>query len=257
MARTLDQAKHTAKRNQILDAAYQLVYTKGFELMTIQDILTDLGISKGAFFHYFPSKRGLLEGLIERMLNEIEQVLTPIITDSHLSAVQKLERYFDVAQQWKSERKTILLGILRAWYQDENALLRQKMFAASTQRVSPHLAQIIRQGNQEGTWSCDYPNETAMMILYLLQGFSDSITEKLLSSTSQLDESWLTQSLQAYTSAVERVLGAAPHTLHILNTQDLAVWFDQNCSSTEPPRENSKASQTFQRQDELKEEEQL
>lgn len=136
MARTLDQSKHATKRNQILDAAYQLVYTKGFELMTIQDILANVGISKGAFFHYFPSKRDLLEGLIERMLTEIEQILKPIINDSHLSAVQKLERYFDVAQQWKSERKTIFLGILRAWYQDENALLRQKVFAASIQRIS-------------------------------------------------------------------------------------------------------------------------
>jgi AcrR family transcriptional regulator len=32
-----------------------LVFTKGFEQMSIQDILDELHISKGAFYHYFDS----------------------------------------------------------------------------------------------------------------------------------------------------------------------------------------------------------
>lgn len=235
MARTLDPQKHTAKRNQILDAAYQLIYMKGFELMTIQDIIDNLGISKGAFFHYFSSKRELLEGLIERMLNEIEQVLSPIIANPHFTAVEKLERYFYVAQQWKSERKTFLFGILRAWYQDENALLRQKMFNASLKRISPHLATIIRQGNQEGSWSCANPDETVVMLLYLLQGFSDSLAEKLLSPDSSLDATWLSHSVQVYTNAVERVLNAPPASLRILNIVDLQEWITLVHSSALSP----------------------
>ena len=56
MARILKEEEHTAKRNEILDAALQLVYSKGYEKMTIQDILDQLQISKGAFYHYFDSK---------------------------------------------------------------------------------------------------------------------------------------------------------------------------------------------------------
>ena len=55
------------RRNEILDAAQRLVYRKGYEQMTIQDILDDLHLSKGAFYHYFDSKQSLLEALIERM----------------------------------------------------------------------------------------------------------------------------------------------------------------------------------------------
>ena len=54
MVRTIKEPSE--RRNDILDAARRLIYTKGYEQMTIQDILDELGISKGAFYHYFDSK---------------------------------------------------------------------------------------------------------------------------------------------------------------------------------------------------------
>ena len=53
MARTVKEQEYAEKRNEILDAAQRLVYTKGYERMTIQGILADLQISSGAFYHYF------------------------------------------------------------------------------------------------------------------------------------------------------------------------------------------------------------
>jgi AcrR family transcriptional regulator len=49
MARIVKEEEYAARRNEILDAAQRLVYTKGYEHMTIQDILDDRHISKGAF----------------------------------------------------------------------------------------------------------------------------------------------------------------------------------------------------------------
>ena len=53
MARTIKPHEYAEKRNDILDAAQRLVYSKGYERMTIQDILDDVHISSGAFYHYF------------------------------------------------------------------------------------------------------------------------------------------------------------------------------------------------------------
>ena len=38
--------------------------------MAINDVLADLGMSSGAFYHYFGTKPALLEALIERMMQE-------------------------------------------------------------------------------------------------------------------------------------------------------------------------------------------
>ena len=81
MARVIKEEERAVKRNEILDAAQQLVYTKGYELMSVQNVLEALQISKGAFYHYFGSKQALLDGMLERILEQVEQLLQPVIDD--------------------------------------------------------------------------------------------------------------------------------------------------------------------------------
>src|SRR5438105_7630718 len=107
MARIVKE--HAVRRNEILDVARRLVYTKGYEQMTIQDILDDLQISKGAFYHYFTSKQALLEAIIERMQEVVEPLVLAIVHDPHLSALEKLRRLFVTVSRWKTARTESLL----------------------------------------------------------------------------------------------------------------------------------------------------
>jgi len=84
MARLTKPAEFAAKRTAILAAAQRLVFTKGYEQMSVQDILDDLQISGGAFHHYFDSRGALLDALIERIERESAKPLLPIIHDPHL-----------------------------------------------------------------------------------------------------------------------------------------------------------------------------
>jgi AcrR family transcriptional regulator len=59
----------------------RLVYTKGYERMTIQDNLSYLDRSSGAFYHYFDSKPAVLEAFIKRIQETAEEVLLHIIHD--------------------------------------------------------------------------------------------------------------------------------------------------------------------------------
>src|SRR5512138_2049613 len=116
MPRVVKEDDYAARCNEILKVASQLVYTKGYEQMSIQDILDALKISKGAFYHYFDSKQSLLDGLIEQMLDEADQFLRPIVEAENLSALEKLRRYFDAGARWKTQKKDFMLDLLRIWY---------------------------------------------------------------------------------------------------------------------------------------------
>jgi AcrR family transcriptional regulator len=148
MARPVKEQEYRVKRGAILDAARRLVQTKGYEQMAIQDVLDDLQISKGAFYHYFGSKQALLEALIEQMLDEGQQFLIAITQDPTLSALEKLQRFFIQLAQWKTAQKETFLGLLRVWYADENALVRHKLQEARIKRVTPWLSTVIRQGTR-------------------------------------------------------------------------------------------------------------
>jgi AcrR family transcriptional regulator len=225
MPRRVKEEEYAARRNGILVEAQRLVYTKGYEQMTIQDILDGLQISKGAFYHYFGSKQALLEALIEQILDQAEQILIPVLQDANLPALEKLHRYFATISSWKAAHKAYLLALLPVWYADENALVRQKMFAATVDRITPHLSAIIRQGIQEGVLTTPFPDQAGEVVLSLLQSFGDTLARLLFLRGSKPDDPQHIESiLAAYHDALERVLGAPPGSVQITDVETLREW---------------------------------
>jgi AcrR family transcriptional regulator len=213
------------RRNEILDVAQRLVYTKGYEQMTIQDILEGLQISKGAFYHYFDSKQALLEALIERIMQEAEQVLSPIVHDPHLPALEKFRRYLDTAARWKTAQKDLLLALLRVWYTDDNAIVRQKASIAGSQCILPLLRIIIRQGIQEGVLATPYPDQVGEVVLSLVQGLGDAFAGILLAGEAEEGTMrHMANTVAAYSDALERVLGAPAGSLCLVNVEILNEW---------------------------------
>lgn len=233
MARPVKEQEYRVKRRAILDAARRLVQTKGYEQMAIQDILDDLQISKGAFYHYFGSKQALLEALIDHLLDEGEQLLIAITQDPMLSALEKLQRFFVQLAQWKTAQKDTLLGLLRVWYADENALVRQKLHAARIKRVTPWLSAIIRQGLEEGTLTTGYPDKVGQVVVSLLNDHSNTLAELLLSGQFGSEQFvHVEQTVAVYTDALERVLGVPSHSLQLVDVATLNAWFGSPQHST-------------------------
>jgi AcrR family transcriptional regulator len=216
----------TVRRNEILAAAEQLVYTKGYEQMTIQDILDALQISKGAFYHYFDSKQELLEALIEHMLQIVIPLLTPIANDPNLSALEKLSRFFNTAARWKSTRKDYLFQLFSVWYDDDNAIVRQKMFAATIKETAPLLNAIIRQGVDEGVFTTPYPDYAGEVALLLLQAGGDTVARMLLACEPDCNDlEYARNTIAAYTDSLERTLGAPKGSIQIVDDETLKIWF--------------------------------
>jgi AcrR family transcriptional regulator len=228
MARTVNKAEHTAKRNDILDAAQRLVYTKGYERMTIQDILADVQISSGAFYHYFDSKPAVLEAFIERIQQEVEQPLLPIVHDPQLSAIEKLQGFFDTLDRLRIAHKADVIELGRVWYTDDNAIVRQKVDEAIVKQRAPLLAAIVRQGIREGVFTTAYPDESGEVILALLHGMGNTHAKLMLMIGQEPDPQRSVERIvtthAAYMDAIERVLGVPPHSLYRADAEAVNVW---------------------------------
>ena len=217
MARTVNEQEYAQKRTEILAAAQRIVFAKGYERMTIQDILADLKISSGAFYHYFSSKPAVLEALVERMQQEAEQPLLEIAHNPHLNALEKLQRYFDVLDRSRTAQKAFIADLARVWFADENAIVREKVDDAIVQRRAPLLTAIVHQGLQEGVFKTPYPDQAGELILALMHGMGNTLTRMLLVFDPEHDMQQRLQSIvtthAAYMEAVERLLGAPPDSL--------------------------------------------
>jgi TetR/AcrR family transcriptional regulator, transcriptional repressor for nem operon len=225
MARTFKEEEYAARRGEILDVVQRLVYTRGYEKMSIQDILQELQISKGAFYHYFDSKPALLEAMVERIQAQAAQQIFPILTDPNQIALEKLQHFFDATNRWKLAQKEYMLGILRIWYHDDNAIVRQKMLASSQKLITPYLAQVIQSGIEEGVFTTPFPDEIASVVMTLMIGMGDSVAGVFLQPPMGGGLEELKCRIEAYSRAIERVLNAPPCSIHIIDDASLRAWF--------------------------------
>jgi AcrR family transcriptional regulator len=226
MVRTVNEAAHAQRRSAILDAAEQAIATRGYEQMAISDILRELGISSGAFYHYYDSKPALLLALVERMGDEIEQLVLPVVHDPTPGALDKLMRFFATLDRWKFAHKNLLLAYFPVWYGDENAIVRHKLYRARVKRLAPWLENIIQQGVEEGVFQSPYADQTARMIIALLEDIGYANVDLLLvDSPSPQDRQRLERIVLASTDALERLLGAPSGCLQSATREGLAQWF--------------------------------
>jgi AcrR family transcriptional regulator len=225
LARTIDPVAHTIRRDAFVDAAARLIQAKGYELMSVQDVLDELDASRGAFYHYFDSKVALLEAVVERMVADSTSALAPVLADPDLSAIDKLSRLMSGVARFKAERKELVLALMGVWLSDDNVLVRDKLRRATVTRLGPLLAAIVRQGCAEEVFSATSPDDTARVLVSLWQGLNELASELFVARQANrvaLKEVEVTVS--AYLEAFERILGLPSGSLPI-DRRSLDEWF--------------------------------
>jgi TetR/AcrR family transcriptional repressor of nem operon len=228
VARTVNVAEHAARRDAILDAARRLVLSKGYERLTVQDLLDDLQISKGAFYHYFDSKPAVIEALTERLVTESERVLAPIVEDPTASALDKLQRFFGEAVRWKSARQNLFVALLSIWYAPDNVTFRHKVDLAVAKRLAPLLTIIVRQGVDEHRFATAYPEQAGAIVTALIQALQDAMARQLLAAAHRSPDAPTVKEMvathAAHIEAVERYLGIPAGALHHVDARAVNSW---------------------------------
>jgi AcrR family transcriptional regulator len=225
LARTLNPAVHAVRREAFLDAALGLIQTKGYEEMSIQDVLDELDASRGAFYHYFDSKAALLGGVLERMTETVLETLAPVVEDRTTTAIEKFEGIFTGIARWKGDRPDLVGELLRVWLSDENAIVREKYRHSITAKLAPLLSEIIAQGIAEG-FTARSPRETARVVVSLILAANQTAVDLYVARQADavtFDE--VLRNFAAYTDALERILGTPTGSLRLADEETLRRWY--------------------------------
>jgi AcrR family transcriptional regulator len=213
------------RREAFVDAAQRLLQTKGYEQTSIQDVLDEVGASRGAFYHYFCSKTDLLEAVVTRIVDTALASVEPVVEDPALDAVGKLEGLFGGIAQWKTKRTELMLAVTRVWASDDNTLTRDKMWRHLDERMTPLLARIISQGAAEGSFAVSSPAATARVLLALLRGLNDAAVRVFLERDGRVTLADAEALATSYVEALERILGLPPQSLHLIDFDVLTEWY--------------------------------
>lgn len=161
--------EHETRRTEIIDTAEQLFLTKGYEKATINDILKQIGIAKGTFYHYFKSKEEVLDAVIMRVV-DTDRLIAQEVLKTDGRSIDKLLLFLQKQSAANNEQKSDLLD---QFQHTENALMKQRALEGTLRYVCPVLAEILEEGNQRGEFSAVYPLESVQFLIAGIQSLSD------------------------------------------------------------------------------------
>ena len=144
-------------KNAILDAASKVILDKGVESLTIDAVAQVAGISKGGLFYHFPSKNKLIEGMIDRLIAEVDASLEEELMKSEGDF---LTAYIQASFITNPERTKLSCALIAAIANDPTLIvpLRRRFYEMQNKIIlacaSPEIGTIIRLA-LDGMWISD------------------------------------------------------------------------------------------------------
>ena len=92
-------------KQRLLDSAQQLMYSRSYSDVGVQEICKDANVQKGSFYHFFPSKSALTIEVLEQIkVRMIESILLPAFAKD-LTPGKRFERFIEYAYQYQLQLK--------------------------------------------------------------------------------------------------------------------------------------------------------
>lgn len=157
-------------RANILAAGQRLMAGKGFSAVGLNEVLSDIGVPKGSFYHYFASKEAFGEAMLDSYFDEYLADIDATLRKPGLTMAQRLLNYF---QSWRENQSFLdcqgkcLAVKLGAEVSDLSEPMRLAL-KQGTSGITSRLARAIETGVAEGSLSIDGEPEQVAESLYQL-----------------------------------------------------------------------------------------
>ncbi|MDR3654135.1 MAG: TetR/AcrR family transcriptional regulator [Mycobacterium sp.] len=199
------------RRAELLDRAVALFLRRGYDNVSLNDLIADAGVSKGAFYHWFPSKDALIAALAERSAREafvgVDEAVAACGGDALALLNAALQAGFDVNMKMGApEQLAAMASLLRP----DNGYLYARILAVEEALFRPLLTRLIVDGVAAGVFDTFDPEGVADMIYGLAARTNSNIVEVLQApdeSTRERAINSLATRFRLHGIAIDRILG--------------------------------------------------
>lgn len=146
-------------KDKIIEVAYDLFTTKGYDKTTIADIIKGAGASKGGFYHHFKSKDEIFERIIFASIKEIMAYYKQILEDDSSTAAAKFSESFYRLNEVKKESVKDWDKIKKLYTFKGNHVLLKRMGEAFEEQMAEFYHRLIKQGIDSGEFHVLYPKQ--------------------------------------------------------------------------------------------------
>ncbi len=208
--------EHDVRRDELLEIAWELFTETGYEEASVQQIVDRAKIAKGTFYHYFKAKDELLEAVLQRTAVRMLPALQALVGDTELPVVDRLNRLFSLAAQWRIGNARSVRQVLGRMFSPSNLRLRRGLYAKSREVAAPLLATLLEQGCREGLFDTDDPEGSAEMMLQLGYQMGElNAADLLAGGDAEATIERMARRNDRYSRGLERLAGAPKGSLQL------------------------------------------
>lgn len=150
MSKTL---KHELKADFLLEKGIEILWSKGYNATSVNDIVKAADIPKGSFYFYFDSKEDFTVKAIEKYFDENCILITEILENVDLSPKQRLFALYDFRSNMIKDELNCKMGCLASNLGNEmsehNEKIRQ-VIIDKEQSILETITNIIKEAQDLG-----------------------------------------------------------------------------------------------------------
>jgi AcrR family transcriptional regulator len=154
-------------RSRILDAAVKRFAIAGYDAASVDEICTEAGVSKGAFYHHFPTKQAVFLALMQGWLAMIDLGMEAVHQDS---VPETLVTMTDLLPGVFAAAENRLPMFLEFWLQASRDETVWKAIIAPYRHYQERFSKLMQAGMTEGSIKLVDPQVAAQVILSLAVG---------------------------------------------------------------------------------------
>ena len=165
--RTQQRGEET--RARILEAAAECFARYGYEATGVAELCRHAGLSKGAFYHHFPSKQAVFLELLNSWLGALDKQLGAVRAGAR-TVPEALLQMAGMTRQVFQQASGQLPILLEFWTQAAHDPAVWQATIAPYRRYQAAFTDIIKAGIAEGSLRPVEPTKAARMLLSLTVG---------------------------------------------------------------------------------------
>lgn len=166
-------AKGRSTKTEILNSAMRVFARKGYRAASLKEILQDVGITKGAFYHHWQSKEDLALELVKLIEEDYNRRAAEYLKDAR-SAWDRIDGSLELVAELNEDDnrpyRDVWLSLM--FYLPERAERLSRQTIRQNMQYLKHWTSLLEEGQAEGSVRTDQP---ASILAEMLQAFLSGI----------------------------------------------------------------------------------
>ncbi|MCB5195212.1 TetR/AcrR family transcriptional regulator [Deefgea salmonis] len=150
------------RENAILDATTTILGTKGYDLMTMDDVANAVGISKPSLYKHFKSKEDLVGEALIRLIDGAVDFLAQL--DSALKPIEQLTALLEWALRVRLEGGMPFLPSTSAHVRE--MLMRNLKYITRVLKLNGQIEKLVLAAQKSGDLNPELPSDVILFSFY-------------------------------------------------------------------------------------------